>query len=208
MYLVCSKHQRSPPDDQIHLSSDILKFEFFLLLLQRVLAIVRIAIRAIKLRLIALDACATTPCGYPALKHGGRANKNSILSIRSTSSWLDAAPGSKRQSSQWRRKYRCHSQNLLAKGWCTIHGQGACKPPHSHRCPCTHAPSSNSLQHTIIGNLARTARNASRYSPHAAAASTSRRAASDSSHPSTTPKGSSIPSRSQHCLSSQASAAI
>ena len=34
MYLVCSKHQRSPPDDQIHLSSDILKFEFFLLLLR------------------------------------------------------------------------------------------------------------------------------------------------------------------------------
>ena len=63
MYLVCSKHQGSPPDDQIHLSSDILKFEFFLLvlLLQRVLAIVRIAIRAIKLRLTALDACATTP---------------------------------------------------------------------------------------------------------------------------------------------------
>ena len=32
MYLVCSKHQGSPPDDQIHLSYDIFKFEFFMLL--------------------------------------------------------------------------------------------------------------------------------------------------------------------------------
>ena len=31
MYLMCSKHQGSPPGDQIHLSYDILKFEFFLL---------------------------------------------------------------------------------------------------------------------------------------------------------------------------------